>query len=157
MATELKPAWRAGCWLDRIVRRFNMSSDYKSTLTEGQEEILSGIPCVSQSAFAAMAMGQKQNETLGDENDLGYSLNMAYSHTSILHQQADYWKKRCKSAEDAHTSEIVRRAGYQDALAEIEAMAPKGSPIEVAAAKALGRPSSNHPSSAARRGGKDIE
>lgn len=77
-----------------------MSSDYKTELTEEQNQILSGIPCVSQSAFAAMAMGQKQkqkqNETLGDENDLGYSLNMAHSHTSILHQEAEMWKQRAQ-------------------------------------------------------------
>jgi hypothetical protein len=94
------------------------------------KKILSGIPCGSQAEVEAMAMKQVPNETAGDATDISYSLNMAHSHASILFQQADYWKKRCQQ--------------YQDALAEIEAMAEKSSPIEMVAAKALGRPSLNN-------------
>lgn len=38
-----------------------MSSDYKAPLTDGQKDILSGIPWVPQATFAAMA--SRQNET----------------------------------------------------------------------------------------------
>ena len=117
-----------------------MSSDYKAKLTEAQQEILAGIPCVSQQAFSNMAMGHTQNETTGDSSDIGYILNTIHSHASMLHQQADYWKRRAIEAEDNHVKEIVRRTRYQDALAEIEAMAPPGSPIELLASEALERP-----------------
>jgi hypothetical protein len=51
-----------------------------------------------------------------------------------------YWRKRAEEASDRETTEFLRRSRYQDALAEIEAMAPKGSPIEAVARKALELP-----------------
>lgn len=82
-----------------------MSSDFKSKMTKEQEEILRDIQQVSQPQFAAMAMKHKQSETCGDATDIEYSLNMTHSHASILHQQADYWKKRCLQAEKRESAD----------------------------------------------------
>jgi hypothetical protein len=56
-----------------------------------------------------------------------------------------YWRKRAEESSDRETAEMMRRSRYQDALAEIEAMAPKGSPIEIVARRALELPDPSKP------------
>jgi len=72
-------------------------NNFSKPLSDGQKEILAGIPAISQQAFAA-CLGQR--EAKFDETDLSYSLNMVQTHASILCHEAEQWKSRALVAEE---------------------------------------------------------
>ena len=78
-----------------------MSDQSKQPLTEEQQRIAAELKALATPVKAYKSFYEQfsEKESKGDINDLTYNLNMAHSHTSILHQQADYWKQRALSAE----------------------------------------------------------
>ena len=78
-----------------------MSDQSKQPLTEEQQGIAAELKALATPVKAYKSFYEQfsEKESKGDINDLTYNLNMAHSHTSILHQQADYWRQRALSAE----------------------------------------------------------